>query len=310
MNFDKIPSRQKLEEQYHKSKMRGVDNKVSYTTDGEYVIPKPVMEKFPAMAMGIMQATADVGLDPEQFMVGSDKGVYNPDTGAQEFGHVWYHFELDDLTKTISDIGTKLVDSAKESYTEFLEDPLDNRFVQSSLAGLGSAAVAKLSGASTDQAIQTGIGGALAYGALPSSTEETPISTSDRLFAGLAGAYGAYQGYQPPLEPEPIQGANNPVPSNYADILPTAPVPGFDQNEQANVSLGLPSKTPPAPAFTNLDETPDGVNYKRKVKDRKTGAFNYVDSAPTSSFGRNVNTEGRRGGLSPGFGSKVLYIDD
>ena len=50
MNFDKIPSRQKLEEQYHKSKMRGVDNKVSYTTDGEYVIPKPVMEKFPAMA--------------------------------------------------------------------------------------------------------------------------------------------------------------------------------------------------------------------------------------------------------------------
>ena len=243
-------------------------------------------------------------------MVGSDKGVYNPDTGAQEFGHVWYHFELDDLTKTISDIGTKLVDSAKESYTEFLDDPLDNRFVQSSLAGLGSAAVAKLSGASTDQAIQTGIGGALAYGALPSSTEETPISTSDRLFAGLAGAYGAYQGYQPPLEPEPIQGANNPVPSNYADILPTAPVPGFDQNEQANVSLGLPSKTPPAPAFTNLDETPDGVNYKRKVKDRKTGAFNYVDSAPTSSFGRNVNTEGRRGGLSPGFGSKVLYIDD
>ena len=52
------------------------------------------------------------------------------------------------------------------------------------------------------------------------------------------------------------------------------------------------------------------MNYKRKVKDRKTGAFNYVDSAPTSSFGRNVNTEGRRGGLSPGFGSKVLYIDD
>ena len=155
MNFDKIPSRQKLEEQYHKSKMRGVDNNVSYTTDGEYVIPKPVMEKFPAMAMGIMQATADVGLDPEQFMVGSDKGVYNPDTGAQEFGHVWYHFELDDLTKTINDIGTKLVDSAKESYTEFLDDPLDNRFVQSSIAGLGSAAVAKLSGASTDQAIQT-----------------------------------------------------------------------------------------------------------------------------------------------------------
>ena len=26
---------------------------------------KECMEKFPAMAMGIMQATADVGLDPE-----------------------------------------------------------------------------------------------------------------------------------------------------------------------------------------------------------------------------------------------------
>ena len=70
MNFDKIPSRQKLEEQYHKSKMRGAGQQISYTTDGEYVVPKPVMEKFPAMAMGIMQATADVGLDPEQYIGG------------------------------------------------------------------------------------------------------------------------------------------------------------------------------------------------------------------------------------------------
>tara|TARA_Y100001980_G_C14476732_1_gene255925 strand:- start:73 stop:1002 length:930 start_codon:yes stop_codon:yes gene_type:complete len=309
MNFDNIPSRQMLEE-YHKSKMRGADNQISYTTDGEYIVPQPVMEKFPAMAMGIIQATREAGLNPEEYIVGSDKGIYNPDTGAQEFNHVWYHFELDDLTKTINDLGTSLVNNAKENYEEFLDAPLDNRFVQASLAGLGSGAVAKLAGASNEQAIQTAIGGGLAYGSLPGGTDENPITTSDRLFAGLAGAYGAFQGYQPPLEDEPIQGANNPVPTNYADILPTAPVAGFDQNEQANVSLGLPSKTPPAPAFTNLDETPDGVNYKKKVKDRKTGAFSYVDSAPTSSFGRNVNTEGRRGGLSKGFGSKVLYIDD
>tara|TARA_B100001059_G_scaffold101225_1_gene100959 strand:+ start:9678 stop:10610 length:933 start_codon:yes stop_codon:yes gene_type:complete len=309
MNFDKIPSRQDLEELYHKANMRGVDNNISYTTDGEFVVPKPVMEKFPAMAAGIMQATAQEGLDPEQYLVGSDKGVYNPETGAQEFGHVWYHFELDDLQKTISNVGKSLVDNVKKNYDEFLEAPLDNRVVQGSLAALGSGAVAKLAGASNDQAIQTAIGGGLAYGALPSSTKKNPITTADRVFAGLAGAYGAYSGYQPPLEDEPIQGANNPVPTNYADILDTAPVAGFDQNEQANVSLGLPSKVAPAP-FTSMDETPDGVNYKRKVKDRKTGAFNYVDSAPTSSFGRNVNTEGRRGGLSKGFGSKVLYIDD
>lgn len=312
MKFEDIPSKELL--QYHQEKMRGGDTNISYTMDGEYVVPKPVMEKFPAMAMAIMQATEDVGLNPEQFKVGSDEGVYNPETGAQEFSHVWYHVDIDNLIDDTKKLGQEIyqssVDSLKKNYNEFLQDPLDNRVVQASLAGIASGGAAKLLGAEDDQAIQTAIGGALAYGGLPSGTDENPITTADRVFAGLAGAYGAYEGYQPPLPDErPLQ-ANNPTPSNYADILPTAPVPGFDQNEQANVSLGLPSKTPPAPAFTNLDEVPDGVNYKRKIKDRKTGSMSYGDAAPTSSFSRNINTEGRRQGLSKGFGQKVLYIDE
>ena len=117
MNFDKIPSRQKLRSSTTKAKC------VAWTTtfpvtDGEYVIPKPVMEKFPAMAMGIMQA-ADVGLDPEQFWW-EVTSVYNPETGAQEFSHV-IAFELDDLTKTISDVGKSLKDSAMKSYDKFLK---------------------------------------------------------------------------------------------------------------------------------------------------------------------------------------------
>ena len=312
MNFDQIPSKETL--QYHQSKMRGGDTNVSYTMEGEYVVPKPVMEKYPAMAMAIMQATRDEGLNPEQFKVGSDEGVYNPETGAQEFSHVWYHVDIDNLIDSTKQLGQEIyqssVDSLKKNYDEFLQDPLDNRVVQATLAGIASGGAAKLIGADNDQALQTAIGGALAYGGLPSGTDKNPITTADRVFAGLAGAYGAYEGYQPPLPDEKPLQANNPPPTDYASILATQPVAGFDQNEQANVSLGLPSKTPPAPAFTTMPEIPDGVNYKRKVKDRKTGGISYGDAKPTSSFSRNINTEGRRQGLSPGFGSIVLYIDD
>ena len=52
MKFEDIPSKELL--QYHQEKMRGGDTNISYTMDGEYVVPKPVMEKFPAMAMAIM----------------------------------------------------------------------------------------------------------------------------------------------------------------------------------------------------------------------------------------------------------------
>ena len=74
--------------------MRFGDDNIYYTQSGEYVVPKRVMEKFPAMAMGIMQATADVGLDPNQYLVGSPEGNYNPQTGAQEFFDINYYLSL------------------------------------------------------------------------------------------------------------------------------------------------------------------------------------------------------------------------
>ena len=301
MKISDIPSINSV----HEKSMRFGDDNISYTQTGEYVVPKRVMEKFPAMAMGIMQATADVGLDPNQYLVGSPEGNYNPQTGAQEFFDINYYIEK--MKESLTDIGQNAQKKLAEGFDDFVQDPLGNRVTQSALAGLGAGGIAKLAGASTDQAIQTAIGGALGYGALPKAKDgESPVTATDRLFAGLAGAYTAYEGYVPPPPPPPPT-PSAPVMTDYASILATQPVDFVEDNEQANVSVGLPSKTPPAPAFTDM---PEGVNYKKKVKDRKTGGFSYQEATPTSSFSRNINTEGRRTGLSPGFGSKVLYIDD
>lgn len=293
--------------QGHYGAMRGGDDTLAYTQTGERVIPKPVLDKFPDLAMAVQLATAEVGLDPDRFEVGNDGGVYNPETGVQEFNHAWWHLDFDKIMDSVGDFAGKAYDSAKDTVTkgfdDFAEDPLGNKFTQSALAGIGSGVTAKLMGADNKQAIQTALGGAAGYGLAGKDADVT-----ERLLGGALGAYGAYDSYVPPPPPTPTNTPSTPMPNNYAQILATQPVSYGDQNEQANLSMTLP--TPAPVANVGAVPKPEGVNYLEEV-DTRDGGKSYVntnDKVYGGSFGSNISADSRRRDLK-GFGQKVLYID-
>lgn len=293
----------------HYSSMRAGDDTLAYTQTGERIIPLPVLEKFPEIAAAVKQATAQMGYDPDRFEVGNEAGVYNPDTGVQEFNHAWWHLDVGNLLgKTgdfLGDLGTKAMDTIKDNATELAKDPLGNDLVQSGLAGLGSGVAAKLAGADTKQALQTALGGAVGYG-LSGVGADQPLTTAEKLLSGAMGAYTAYDSYVPP-PPSLPQTPSNPLPTDYAQILATQPVSYGAQNEQANLSMTLPQATPPA--VVGAQPKPEGVSYLEEV-DTRDGGKRYVDKGKVygGSFGSNISADSRRRDLS-GFGSKVLYID-
>ena len=103
----------------HEEAMRGGDDTLSYTETGDMVIPEQALSANPSLAMAAMNVLAEMGVpDPEQYIVGSEEGSYNPTTGAQEFA--WYD-RLGDYGKKAVDFGVKSADYiAKQLYTELL----------------------------------------------------------------------------------------------------------------------------------------------------------------------------------------------
>lgn len=293
----------------HYGSMRAGDDTLAYTQTGERIIPLPVLQNFPEIAAAVKQATAEMGYDPDRFEVGNEAGIYNPETGVQEFNHAWWHIDVSNLLgKTgdfLSDMGTKAMDTIKDTAQNVAKDPLGNDMVQAGLAGIGSGVAAKLAGADNKQALQTALGGAVGYG-LSGVGADKPLTTAEKLLSGAMGAYGAYDSYVPPPPPLP-QAPSNPLPSDYAQLLATQPVSYGAQNEQANLSMTLPQPTPPA--VVGAQPKPEGVSYLEEV-DTRDGGKRYVDKGKVygGSFGSNISADSRRRDLS-GFGKKVLYID-
>jgi hypothetical protein len=134
--YDSIPTRQSLVEmRRHQSNMTGGDDTLAYAQTGEIVIPVEIQKKYPTIAMAALSAIKDAGGNPSQYVVGSQDGNYHDKTGAQQFN--WLSNTVDWLA--------------------------NNRVGQAAISGLGSAAIAKLTGASGKQALATGLGSGLGY---------------------------------------------------------------------------------------------------------------------------------------------------
>lgn len=61
------------------------DNKMVHAEDGEMIIPRRVLEQNPRLSEMLIGALEDSGLDPMEFMVGSEKSKVNPMTGEEEY---------------------------------------------------------------------------------------------------------------------------------------------------------------------------------------------------------------------------------
>lgn len=316
--FDGIPDKSEMERHYQA--MRGGDNQVSYTETGDFVIPPEVQQANPALMMAAMQAFRDMGADPEQYVSGSQEGSYNPTTGVQEFA--WY----DDLLENAS------------NYTQKGLDYLSNSdFGKAAASAALTAGAAKLAGADTSQALATGAGAGLGYYAGNTfntgfnnlaedenffkpkpDTNYTSTGVKDAFsnvmdstnFNALAGAgLGAFNGYQmaAPIPSFPDLQIQAPRDLALAPIATGNPFGDFEDNERANLTATLPQNLPVGPMTPQALPAAGGVTYKKKIKDKDTGKFTYVDSDDAndaSAFSRALSRSSRR----RGFGGGIIFV--
>ena len=309
----RIPDKDEIK--MHYDAMQGGDDTVTYSETGEIVIPVAVQQKFPQIAQAALQAIGMSGGNPSQYVVGSPEGNYNKMTGAQQFN--WWE-DLLDYGKTAADYVA------------------NNDWAQAALTGAATAGLSKLSGADTKAALAAGAGAGLGYyatdkigqgvsnlankkdfmdgmfdaGTIKSATGAEAFGNLATSFnplalsaAGVGGSIGLAMGTdEPDLPNYNTQGQQRldlPQMANMNDIYND-----IEDNEIANMSATLPQNLPIAPMNPAAIQSVGGVSYKRKVKDRDTGKFKYVDEDESSSpFAQGVARANRR----RGFGGKVLF---
>ena len=127
------------------------DDTLAHVATGETIIPMEVFEKNPQLRDQVFQSMADLGIDPSQYIVGSNLNSINPVTGQPEF------------------FLKKLIKKLKKAAPVIL--PIAASFIPGvGPLALGAAGFAggKLAGQDTKQALMSGImaglGGKLAGG--------------------------------------------------------------------------------------------------------------------------------------------------
>jgi len=307
----KVPSKGDIE---HTNAMEGKDTSITYMQPGEKVMPVAVQKQFPELAIAVEEAIGSMGKNPQQFVVGSDKGNYNTKTGVQQFD--W----MDDLYKTVGDYGKTAADYVA-----------NNPYAKAAATGALVAGGQYLGGASGQTSLASGLGAGLGsyggqyldqaltskdFGSLPktgtinskdlsSSLGNLYDTTSKSEFYGasLGAGLGGMVGYKPNADDVPNPSANIDTSNMSLANVPmsTAPTVGFlEGNDNPNYLARPSAELPIAPMF----RMPSGVSYKQKVKDKDTGAFKYsdIDEDDQGGFMRNLSSSARRSG----FGNSIL----
>ena len=211
----KVPSKGDIE---HTNAMEGEDTSLVYGAAGEKVMPVAVQKQYPELAIAVEQAIGSMGKNPDQFVVGSEKGNYNEKTGVQQFA--WYD-SLDDL----ANYGSTAVDYIA-----------NNPYAKAAATGALVAGGQYLGGASGQTSLASGVGAGIgSYGGqyldnaltskdfkslpktgkvnskdLTSSLGNLYDTTSKSEFYGasLGAGVGGMLGYKPNAEDVPNPSAN------------------------------------------------------------------------------------------------------
>ena len=314
-----VPDKDEIERHY--AAMRGGDDQLSYTETGDMVIPPEVQQANPALMLAAIETFKAMGANPAQYISGSGEGSYNPDTGVQEFA--WY----DDLLNTASNFTTNTLDYIA-----------NNDYAKALATGALTAGAGKLAGLDTTQALAAGAGAGLGYAATDklatgignvmddknffdpkavtskvqsksvmnalgnAAKSLDPVALSGAFAGGMAGlsmTENPLKGIDLQLTPSAAQ------PMNIQPMADPKNLPGFDDNEKANMSATLPQNLPIAPMTPQALQGAGGISYKKKVKDRDTGRYKYVnDDNDAGAFSRALNNKSRR----KGFGGAIMVI--
>ena len=129
------------------------DDTIAHVATGETIIPMEVFEKNPALRDQVFKSMADLGIDPTQYIVGSNLNSINPVTGQPEFFLKKLFKKIKKAAPVLLPIAASFIPGA---------GPL-----AMAAAGFGGG---KLAGQDTKQALMSGIlaglGGKMAGGSL------------------------------------------------------------------------------------------------------------------------------------------------
>lgn len=130
---------------------RSTDSMVAHVTPGDYVIPRAIIEKDPAILSRIKKKFEEEGADYRDHFVGHEMNSINPETGQPEF-----------FFKRIKKIALPILGAALGSVVPGVGTALG--------AGLGAAAGSKLAGSSLKDAAIAGLGAGVGAGFLGSGS--------------------------------------------------------------------------------------------------------------------------------------------
>lgn len=313
-----VPDKDEIERHYEA--MRGGDDQISYTETGDMVLPPEVQQANPALVLAAIQTFQKLGANPAQYVSGSSEGSYNPETGVQEFA--WY----DDLYETLG--------NATKNTLDYISN---NDYAKALATGAVTAGASKLAGMDTTAALASGAGAGLGYYATDKIGTGVTNMLNDKSFfdpkpvtniqsatvmdalknagkslntTALMGAgAGALAGMGMAQKPINFDLQLNSQPTQPLNLQPLAqPDPlkaAFADNDKPNMSATLPQALPVAPMTPQALQGQGGISYKKKVKDRDTGRFKYVDDDnDAGSFSRALNNKSRR----KGFGGAIMVI--
>ena len=151
------------------------DDTLAHVATGETIIPMEVFEKNPQLRDQVFQSMADLGIDPTQYIVGSNFNSINPVTGQPEFFLKKLFKKIKKAAPVLLPIAASFVPGA---------GPL-----AMAAAGFGGG---KLAGQDTKQALMSGIlaglGGKLAGGTAAAQAGQAAggKSLGSQLFKGIS----------------------------------------------------------------------------------------------------------------------------
>lgn len=151
------------------------DDTLAHVATGETIIPMEVFEKNPALRDQVFKSMADLGIDPTQYIVGSNLNSINPVTGQPEFFLKKLFKKIKKAAPVLLPIAASFIPGA---------GPL-----AMAAAGFGGG---KLAGQDTKQALMSGIlaglGGKMAGGSLANQAGQAAggKSLGSSIFKGIS----------------------------------------------------------------------------------------------------------------------------
>lgn len=186
------------------------DAYIVHAAEGETVVPLQVLDANPALKEMLFNQMRDMGLDPEQYIVGNEMNSINPATGQPEF----FFKELWKGVKKVLKIAAPVLGAIAGSFIPIpIVGPMIGSFVASKIAGYDTKSA--LIGAAASGIGAYGLGGsaaAAAGGYVPGLAGIGGTSLGSALYGGLSQAPSAGAGLASLFQAAP----------SVAQVIPTA----------------------------------------------------------------------------------------